>query len=100
MRVPDYSDPREPRVVDRYAERPATIAAGADAGLSGLTLGEAFPAAQARVRELLGEYRAIGPSGTFGVAVLEDVLRRADVAVISGDLPQMIALYQELQGCR
>ena len=61
------------------------------------SLGEAYPRQQARVRELLGQYKAIGPAGSFGAAMIEDVLRRADVAVMEQDLPAMIRLYREMQ---
>ena len=60
-------------------------------------LGEGFPKEQARAREVLGYYREIGPAGAFGAAMIEDVLRRADEAAISGDLPMMIRVYQEMK---
>lgn len=63
------------------------------------TLGEAYPREQERCRELLATYKELGPVGSFGAAAISDVLRRADAAVISGDLAQMIALYQEMKGC-
>lgn len=62
------------------------------------TLGEAYPLEQERCRELLAIYQSIGPVGAFVVAMLQDVLRRADRAAIEGDLVAMIAIYQEMQG--
>lgn len=61
------------------------------------SLGEAFPKEQARLRELLGQYREIGPAGQIGAMMIEDCLRRADVAAISQDLPAMIRIYKEMQ---
>ena len=63
------------------------------------SLAESFPAEQARVRELLVEYTKIGPAGTFGAMMLRDVLRRADEAVMSGDVVAMIRIYEELKAC-
>jgi hypothetical protein len=61
------------------------------------SLGEALPAEIARVREVLGHYREIGPAGAFGAAMIEADLRVADRAMISGDVVAMIAIYQKLK---
>jgi len=61
------------------------------------SLGEAYPQQQARVREILGFYKEIGPAGAFGAAMIEDVLRRTDTAAMEQDLPAMIRLYREMQ---
>ena len=45
----------------------------------------ALPAEQARCRELVRKYVAIGSAGAFGAALIEDSLRRADRAVIEGN---------------
>jgi len=63
------------------------------------TLGDEFPKQQARCRELLGQYREIGPAGTFGAIMLEDLLNRADVAAVSGDLVAMIRIFEEMKLC-
>jgi hypothetical protein len=63
------------------------------------SLGDAYPKEQERVRELLNEYLAIGPSGQFGAAALRMTLKEADEAAISGDLIRMIAAYQRLKEC-
>ena len=62
------------------------------------SLGEEFPREQARVREVLGYYKEIGPAGSFGAMMIEDVLRRADKAAIEGDVIAMIRIYQEMKG--
>jgi hypothetical protein len=64
------------------------------------TLGESFPEEQARVRELLGVYRELGPVGTFGAIILEATLREADEAAISGDVVRMLRAYEALKGCQ
>lgn len=61
------------------------------------TLGEALPKEQARVREILGLYKEIGPAGAFGAAMIEASLRKADAAVMSGDLIAMIDAYNDLK---
>lgn len=63
------------------------------------TLADAYAYEQSRVRELLGFYKEIGAAGAFGATMIEDVLRRADAAAISGDPVELLRMYQELQGC-
>lgn len=63
------------------------------------SVGEAFPDEQARVRELLALYKTI-PTGMFGAAMIEQILRRADEAAISGDIVAIIRSYEELKGCK
>ena len=63
------------------------------------TLGHEYPKQQARVRELLGHYQSLGVAGAFGAVMLEDVLQRADQAVVAADLPAMILCYGEMKGC-
>lgn len=62
-----------------------------------MTLGEAFPIEQARLRKLLDYGREIGPAGAFYCMVIESVLRRADKAAIEQDLPAMIGIYKEMK---
>jgi len=62
------------------------------------TIGDDFPKEQARLRELLVGYREIGPVGRFGAMLIEEVLKRADHAVMAGDVVAMIRLYKEMQG--
>ena len=61
------------------------------------TLGDSLPKEQARARELLDTYKNIGPAGAFGAAMIEQALQRADKAVISGDLVEMIQAYKVLK---
>lgn len=62
------------------------------------SLAEALPREQARVREILGYYKEIGPAGMFGAAFIEADLREADQAVMSGDIVQMLRAYEKLKG--
>lgn len=62
------------------------------------TLGDALPKAQARAREILGHYKEIGAAGAFRAAMIEASLRKADEAVMSGDLAAMIDAHCDLMG--
>lgn len=64
------------------------------------SLGEAMPKEMARVRVVLGHYREIGPVGAIGAAFIEQDLREADQAVMSGGLPRMIRAIKTLQGIK
>ena len=70
-----------------------------DAPTESKSLGELYPIEQARCRELLTEYKAIGPAGIFGYAMISEVLRRADAAAISGDTVEMLRCYEAMKGC-
>lgn len=61
------------------------------------SLGVDFPKEQARVREILGHYKEIGPAGMFGAAMIEATLQRADQAATSGDVVAMIRAFKEMQ---
>lgn len=61
------------------------------------TLAEALPREMARVREVLGHYREIDPAGMFGAAMIEQDLRTADRAVMSGDVVAMILAMETLR---
>ena len=61
------------------------------------SVGEEFPKEQARVREVLGHYRDIGPSGAFGAAMIEQALREADAAMASGDVVRIVRSFAELK---
>jgi hypothetical protein len=62
------------------------------------TLADALPKEMARVREVLGHYREIGPAGAIGAAFIEQDLRAADRAVMSGDVLAMIQALNTLRG--
>jgi hypothetical protein len=53
---------------------------------------------QAHVREVLGEYKKIGPAGAFGAMMIEQTLKRADEAAMSGDVVAMLRAYEEMKG--
>ena len=61
------------------------------------TVGDDFPKQQARVREILGHYREIGPAGAFGAVMIEIELRAADEALASGDIVRILRAYQTLK---
>ena len=63
------------------------------------SIGSLFPIEQARVRELLGWYKALGPAGTFGAMMIEQSLAEADQAAISGDPVAIVRAYQRLKEC-
>jgi len=64
------------------------------------TLADALPKEMARVREVLGHYREIGAAGMFGAAMIEQDLRSADRAVMSGDVVAMLRSLKTLQGIK
>lgn len=61
------------------------------------TLGDALPKEQARCRELLSFYESIGVAGAFGAALIRHSLKKADEAIMNGDLPAMIDAYNDLK---
>lgn len=62
------------------------------------SLGEDFPREQARCREILGIYKSLpNNAGAFGALMIEDMLRRADAAAISGDVIAMLGVFQEMR---
>jgi hypothetical protein len=65
-----------------------------------LTLAEAFPLEQARLRELCDAYRDIGPAGAFGLAMIRLTLKRADEAAASHDTVAMLRSYEEMKDCQ
>jgi hypothetical protein len=64
------------------------------------SLGEALPKEQARVRELILQYRdpMLGGAGVFAATMMENSLREADQAVMSGDVVAMLRAYEDLKG--
>lgn len=61
------------------------------------TLADALPKEMARVREVLGHYHQIGQAGMFGAAMIEQDLRAADAAVMSGDVVAMLRAFDALK---
>lgn len=68
-----------------------------------MTIGEEYPKEQARCRELLEQYASLrtmpNVNVEFAIVAIEDVLRRADKAAISGDVVAMLRSYKEMKGC-
>lgn len=62
-----------------------------------LTIGSELPKEMARVREILGRYKEIGPAGEFGAFFIEQDLRSADEAIMSGDIIVMLGAYITLK---
>jgi hypothetical protein len=62
------------------------------------TLGDALPKEIARVREVLGHYKELGPVGMFGAMFIEQSLQAADKAVMSGDVVAMLQAFETLKG--
>ena len=61
------------------------------------SLGEEFPKQQARVREILGHFKEIGPHGIFGASMIEQVLGRADKATVESDVVAMLRSFEEMK---
>lgn len=59
--------------------------------------GEDFPKQQERVRTVLSHYEAIGPAGVFGATMIRATLRRAELAMASGDIIEILRTYSELK---
>jgi len=64
------------------------------------SLAEALPKEQARVRELIVQYRdpALNGAGNLAAMMMERSLAAADQAVMSGDVVAMIRAYEDLKG--
>ena len=65
----------------------------------GDSLGEALPQEQARVRDLIVQYRdpMLNGAGNFAAMMMEQDLQAADKAVMEGDVVEMIRVYQKLK---
>ena len=63
------------------------------------SVAEALPKEQARCRELLLQYKEIGPAGAFGALFIEQKLREADNALASGDVVRIVKAYDALTKC-
>lgn len=75
-------------------------ASNGEGGCMSESLAEALPKECARVRKVLGAYREIGPSGAIGASFIEQDLRAADKAMISGDVVAMLKALTTLQGVK
>lgn len=65
-----------------------------------MTLGEALPLEQARVRKLIVMYNdpELNGAGRLAAAMMESSLREADRAVMEQDIPAMIRSLEDLEG--
>jgi len=61
------------------------------------SVGEDFPKQQARVRDVLEQFKKIGPAGAIGAALIEHSLRQADDALASGDVLKILVAYDGLR---
>lgn len=52
-----------------------------------------------RCRELAKVYESIGPAGAFGRAMILQDISRAEKAIASGDVVQMVEAYKALESC-
>jgi len=64
------------------------------------TLGTALPKEIERCQELLSDYRAIGPAGDFGHAMISADIAAAHKAMIENDCVAMLKAYEALKGCK
>jgi hypothetical protein len=64
------------------------------------TLGTEYPKEQARLVELVEQYKEIGPAGQFGLHMIKQVLKRSYEAAISNDVVEMLKVFREMQGCQ
>jgi len=53
-----------------------------------------------RARDLLSQYRALGPRGQFGAAVIDAASREGVRAQASGDVIRMMQAYDELSNLK
>lgn len=68
------------------------------------TLADEYPKQQARVRELLEDYKSLrntpGVAPEFGIMCLEKVIKEAEEAQASGDIVRMLATYKRMEACK
>lgn len=64
-----------------------------------ISLGEVYPKEQARLRMLIQRYRDpdLMGAGELAARLIENDLREADKAAMSGDLSAMIVAYKSMQ---
>lgn len=62
------------------------------------TVGDDFPREQARCREVLAQYKELGPAGMLGAILIEATLKEADAAMASGDIVAILAAYKAMKG--
>lgn len=66
-----------------------------------MTVGDDYPRQQQRCRELILLYRSLPNNvGQFGAMMIEKVLQKADVAMASGDIVEILKCYNEMKECK
>lgn len=61
------------------------------------TLGDALPREIKRAQQLIVDYRALGPVGSFGAMMIQQDIDAAIKALAEGDVVAMIRAYNELK---
>lgn len=64
------------------------------------TLGDQLTIEIKRCRELVEQYRVIGPAGDLGRLWIEQDIKNAEEATRSGDVIAMMRAYQMLKECK
>jgi hypothetical protein len=60
---------------------------------------ESIQAQCTRCRELIEEYKKIGPTGAFGAAMIQRAITEGEQAVASDDAVRMLRAYKALEDC-
>ncbi len=63
-----------------------------------ISLAEALPLEQQRVRELRDIYLSLGHVGSFGALMMAESLKRAELAAAHGDCVMMLQALNDLKG--
>lgn len=65
------------------------------------SVGEDFPREQARLRQLIQDYRELpGGVGRLGALMIEQTLQEADQAHASGDIVAILRAYAAMRECQ
>ncbi|PCJ24111.1 MAG: hypothetical protein COA96_10220 [SAR86 cluster bacterium] len=61
------------------------------------SLGDALPAKMKQIREeYIPSYQSVGPAGGFAVMMMQHSLTKAEQALSSGDVVEMLEVFAEL----
>ena len=61
------------------------------------SLGTELPKELERVQKIIPRYKECGPLAQFAIMCMEESLRKASVAMISGDLVEMLRSFHDLK---
>lgn len=65
------------------------------------SVGTEFPAEQARLRQLVQDYRSLpNGAGAFGALMIEQTLAEADQAMASGDIIAILRAFEAMRECQ